>query len=957
MRRTWTILAALAALLASAPAAAGRRLHRHRDRRHRRAMQGRERARVSARRSRVGGNLCRGRDAVDRSQPAAYHSPWARLRSTLGQVTLRGRRAHDDRSRGTAGVRVLEIGGRDGRRLADSRCAAARRIRTGRSWRAESSRNTGHISLSTACASPAARASSGGGHRQHRRHAYGDNSLIDDNTAERWRRRRAASSTSAAARPTADQNSTIAFNTARAAAAGLFSSGADRTPRRPTRTVARNPADELRHGRDLLASGLRTRSRSAGRSWRRTPSPGSPSNCGSARSSARASTSTSGADCVRFTARVTARARTPRLRTLWPIYGGDTDVFCRRAVQPGGQPCGLRRHRPARRRAAAGPRCDAGAVELDYEIRIDSGPTWTPPEPRSSSRSRRPARARPSSARSTDRVAPPPSWSCSGSSRRPTLRSLPARTRSAFVRSSAASRSARRRGNSPSGRRSRSPRRIPARLSTRASTWRSRRRPERHGSSAATCSRTERRDRVSVRIPKGWRDLFDGTHRFEVTAFDDAGNRGPTSTVTVVVDRVGPMPASRQCLSRERSCSRPPSRPCSSAGFRARPETPASYRVSRRERYENLDPGRVHVHRPGDRRSRATAGSSPGGRSPSRRRRRRRPRRRSRNRSRRRARRDARAPTPQAGETVVARPISGRILVKRPNTSEFVELRRVAGIPRRLDGRRQERARADHGRAGQRQAAAARRVLRRHLPDHAAGHDVDLTLVEQLAPCSSAGPARRRRQAEEAQAVGRRQGPVPHDRAATARPPCAARSGSSRTPARARSRGHRRASWRCATSGCDKTILVRTGQALPGRRAAAEKPHQSDVAGSSDFRLVSLRCACAPSSSQGSPRWRWLRLLRPTRGTSRGTRRRRRPATRTRTRARACARRSRRPRPRRSPGHDQRPGGHDQHQQRPGDPVRHHGHRGQRAHDHHRRRRQVPRLSRHRRPAAPRSTT
>ncbi len=64
------------------------------------------------------------------------------------------------------------------------------------------------------------------------------------------------------------------------------------------------------------------------------------------------------------------------------------------------------------------------------------------------------------------------------------------------------------------------------------------------------------------------------------------------------------------------------------------------------------------------------------------------------------------------------------------------------------------------------------------------------TLVEPLAPCAKAQRGAPRQEGQDPQAVGRRQGRVPHDRASTAPRPSAARSGSCRTPAPARSRGH-----------------------------------------------------------------------------------------------------------------------------------------------------------------------
>ena len=317
--------------------------------------------------------------------------------------------------------------------------------------------------------------------------------------------------------------------------------------------------------------------------------------------------------------------------------------------------------------------------------------------------------------------------------------------------------------------------------------------------------------------------------------------------------------------------------------------------------------------------------------------------------------------TPDADAGVPARPWSRARSAARSSSScraprEFVELDATRGHPVRLDRRRQERA-----------ASSSRPSRRKGKPPQKAVFYGGIFLVTQTGRrrSTSSSPSRWRRarrsasaaaakKAEVAQAVGRRQGQVPHARASTAprRPRHdLARAGHVRRHAHARSS---RASCPCATSVRKKTVLVARAH-LPGQTAPLTPDH-SAIARGLDLPVRVARCACAPLSSPGSPRCsRPPRAGRHLERTGTGDARH------------AATRHAHVPEPARGDrrvrgdegraGHDQRPGGHDQHQQRPGDPVRHHGRRGQRAHDDHRRRRQVPRLPRHARPATRRSAT
>ena len=102
---------------------------------------------------------------------------------------------------------------------------------------------------------------------------------------------------------------------------------------------------------------------------------------------------------------------------------------------------------------------------------------------------------------------------------------------------------------------------------------------------------------------------------------------------------------------------------------------------------------------------------------------------------------------------MVARPVSGRILVKRPNSAEFVELRGSDAIPvgselNAKNGRVALTIEPGNGKPLQRAVFYAG-IFKISQP----GATLDLTLSEPLAACKKSG-ARRAEQAEVAQAVG-----------------------------------------------------------------------------------------------------------------------------------------------------------------------------------------------------------
>ena len=119
-------------------------------------------------------------------------------------------------------------------------------------------------------------------------------------------------------------------------------------------------------------------------------------------------------------------------------------------------------------------------------------------------------------------------------------------------------------------------------------------------------------------------------------------------------------------------------------------------------------------------------------------------------------------PRPQAGETVVARAISGRILVKRPGGSGFVELRGTDGIPvgsevNAKNGRVRLTIEPGDGKPLQ-QAVFYAGIFKLSQ----AGDDARPDAQRAARGVQEEGREGGAEQGEVAQAVGRRQGQVPH---------------------------------------------------------------------------------------------------------------------------------------------------------------------------------------------------
>ena len=119
----------------------------------------------------------------------------------------------------------------------------------------------------------------------------------------------------------------------------------------------------------------------------------------------------------------------------------------------------------------------------------------------------------------------------------------------------------------------------------------------------------------------------------------------------------------------------------------------------------------------------------------------------------------AAAPAAELGRTLVARTVSGKVYVRRPATAALLDLGTVAGIPvgTEIDARK--------GRV--RLTAAATRGKAAHRAEffggvfvvtQAADDIVDLRLSEPFGSCAKKTGTRA------AQALGRRQGQVPHPR-------------------------------------------------------------------------------------------------------------------------------------------------------------------------------------------------
>ena len=119
-------------------------------------------------------------------------------------------------------------------------------------------------------------------------------------------------------------------------------------------------------------------------------------------------------------------------------------------------------------------------------------------------------------------------------------------------------------------------------------------------------------------------------------------------------------------------------------------------------------------------------------------------------------------PTPVFHTSVVGARGQGHDPRPPPGQLEVRGPRPERGDPAGLDRRRPQGHRRDHvGAQGGRQAGEGA-VLRRDVQDHPAGAITTLALTEPLAACTKGKAQRGGHQAEDAPAVGRRQGQVPH---------------------------------------------------------------------------------------------------------------------------------------------------------------------------------------------------
>ena len=141
-------------------------------------------------------------------------------------------------------------------------------------------------------------------------------------------------------------------------------------------------------------------------------------------------------------------------------------------------------------------------------------------------------------------------------------------------------------------------------------------------------------------------------------------------------------------------------------------------------------------------------------------------------------------PTPVVNQTVVAAEIKGTVKVQLKGTKTFVDLDATRGIPMgsTIDTRKGRVELTSVPKAG---APPEKAQFYDGLFKVTQSKGITILTLTEVLDCSkgkraSASPE----EAQEAQALGRRQGRVPDRGASTARRPCAARGGSSRTRAR-----------------------------------------------------------------------------------------------------------------------------------------------------------------------------
>lgn len=525
------------------------------------------------------------------------------------------------------------------------------------------------------------------------------------------------------------QNSTIAFNQARLAG-GLISYGvAQHTVTLNGVTVARNSAGDRGIGGISYDAATGTASAQS-TIVAANSAQGIPSNCGGGALASEGSNVESGAECG-FTQNTDRNGVNALLPDALSDAGGETDVLAPAPISPAvdlnadAQTCLSTDQRGVAR--PQGPRCDAGAVEVQYGVRIDGGPAGatTADTAEFSFASTRPspqfecALDRPSAPGAFAPCTSPVSYSglalgthtfrvreltdpVAEAAREFTV--IPAEPETAIA-------------GGPTG------------LTNDAT-------PEftLASDSPGATFRCALDDPEFVACETPYRveaPLADGEHTFAVYAVDQAGVRDETpASRTFVVDTVAPEPVAAE--------------PAGAAAFTfagaagdtfecrlegAGVDTGFTACASPVD-YGTLEPGDyafslVTIDAAGNRSSVATRAFSVAAPQPQ-------------------AQPTATpapapsvtaAPTPEAGETVVARPTQGKILVKRPGSDTFVELSRTSGIPvgsevnakngRVLltiepgDGNRVQRATFYGG------------IFKLSQP----GATLDLTLSEELAPC------------------------------------------------------------------------------------------------------------------------------------------------------------------------------------------------------------------------------
>ena len=373
MRRTWTILAALAALLAFAPAA--------------RAADFVVNSAVDAGGECAPEQQCTIRQALGSAAalpgadsvtiPAGTYTLTLGALTIASDVTLRGADARTTTIVAAAAARVLEIGAATAR--VESVTLSGGTATDAGGFHGGNVRNQGGNVVLDRVRVTGGSASSGGGVANRNGTMLIQNSLIDHNSALQGGGDGGGvinfgGDLGAAAALTV-HNSTLAFNTARLAGALISYGNVQDRVTLDGVTVARNS------GGDRGVGGISFGAGSGVLSARATVvadnlAQGLPSNCGGGQAlTSQGSNVESGTECG-FALQVDQRGVDALLGTELVNAGGPTDVLLPSPLSPAinvngdAAACGGIDQRGVTR--PKGPRCDAGAVELDYEVRIDT---------------------------------------------------------------------------------------------------------------------------------------------------------------------------------------------------------------------------------------------------------------------------------------------------------------------------------------------------------------------------------------------------------------------------------------------------------------------------------------------------------------------------------------------------------------------------------------------------------